>query len=38
MLGTVPLSPADWMIVLGLAVIPAALGQGYKLARKTHRT
>ena len=34
-LGTVPLSMADWTIVLGLAVIPAALGQGYKLVRKT---
>jgi Ca2+-transporting ATPase len=34
-LGTAPLSAADWMVVLGLALIPAALGQGYKLARKT---
>ncbi|HJR35273.1 MAG TPA: HAD-IC family P-type ATPase [Gemmatimonadales bacterium] len=34
-LGTVPLPAGDWMIVLGLAAIPAALGQGFKLVRKT---
>ena len=34
-LGTVPLSAADWMVVLGFAVVPAVLGQGYKLLRKT---
>jgi len=33
-LGTVPLRAKDWMIVLGLAAIPAVLGQGYKLARR----
>jgi Ca2+-transporting ATPase len=34
-LGTVPLPAGDWMIVLGLAAMPAALGQGYKLVRRS---
>jgi Ca2+-transporting ATPase len=36
-LGTVPLSAADWIVVLGLAAVPAVLGQAYKLVRKPDR-
>jgi Ca2+-transporting ATPase len=36
-LGTVPLSGGDWIVVLVLALVPAVLGQAYKLLRKPHR-